>query len=126
MLGEGCVIGFCLKQWHNRSSGAVAFDAANIEKGEDPIEYFGRFDKIIGVLPSLGVLKSVADVNRKMIMTLTSDYEMEGRTILYREGVTREEIKNIVRQRYLRPPASKGKNVGQALFSNGAPRGGLA
>ena len=58
-------------------------------------------------------------------MTLTPDYEMEERSIFYREGVTRAEIENIVRHRYLRLPASKGKNVGQALFSNGAARGGF-
>ena len=59
-------------------------------------------------------------------MTLTSDYEMEERTILYHEDVTRAEIESITRQRHLRLPASKGKNVGQALFSNGATRGGRA
>ena len=78
------------------------------------------------MLASLGVLKSVADVNRKIVMTLTSDYEMQEITILYREGVTKAEIESIVRQRYLRLSTSKGKSVGQALFSNGVARGGLA
>ena len=90
------------------------------------MKYFGRIDKIVGVLASLGVAKTVADVNREIIMTLTSDYEMEERTTLYREDVTRSEIESIIRQRHLRLPASKGKNVGQALFSNGAARGGPA
>ena len=72
--------------------------------------------KFVGVLASFGVMKSVAAVNRKIIMTLTSDYEMEERTILYLEGVTRAEIESIVRQRYLRLPASKDENVGQTLF----------
>ena len=78
------------------------------------------------MLASLGVLKSVADVNRKIVMTLTSDYEMQEITILYREGVTKAEIESIVRQRYLRLSTSKGKSVGQALFSNGVARDGLA
>ena len=73
---------------------SVAFDSAKMEKGEEPIKYFGRIDKIVGVFASLGVVKTVADVNRKIIMTPTSDYEMEERTILYREGVTRAEIES--------------------------------
>ena len=103
-----------------------AFDSAKMEKGEEPIKYFGRIDKIVGVFASLGVVKTVADVNRKIIMTLTSDYEMEERIILYREDVTGAEIESIIQQRHLRLPASKGKNVGQALFSNGTTRGGRA
>ena len=55
------------------------------------MKYFGRIVQIVGVLASLGVAKTVADVNRKIIMTLTSDYEMDERTILYREDVTRAE-----------------------------------
>ena len=94
---------------------SVAFDSAKMEKGEEPMKYFGRIDKIVGVLASLGVVKSVADVNRKIIMTLTSDYEIEERTILYREDVTRAEIESIIQQRYLRRPATKGKDMGQAL-----------
>ena len=89
------------------------------------MKFFDRIDKTVGVLASLGVAKTVADVNRKIIMRLTSDNEKEERTILYREDVTRAEIE-IIRQRHLRLPASKGKNVGQALFSNGAARGGPA
>ena len=46
------------------------------------------------MLASLGVQKSAADVNRKIVMTLTSGYEMEERTNLYREGVTRAEIES--------------------------------
>ena len=90
------------------------------------MKYFGRIDNIVGVLASLGAVKTVADVNRRIIMTLTSYYEMEERTILYREDVTRAEIGSIIPQRHLRLPASNGKNVGQALFSNGAARGGRA
>ena len=82
----------------------------------------GRIDKNTGVLASLGVAKTVADENRKIITTLTSDYEMEERTILYREDVTRSEIESIIRQRHLRLPESKGKNVGQALFEWGYSR----
>ena len=97
-----------------------------MEKGEEPMKYFGRIDKIVGVLASLVVVKSVADVNRKIITTVTSDYEIEQRTIFYREDVTRAEIESIIRQRYLRLPAPKSKGVGQALFKNDAARGGRA
>ena len=89
------------------------------------MKFFDRIDKTVGVLASLGVAKTVADVNRKIIMRLTSDNEKEERTILYREDVTRAEIE-IIRQRHLRLPASKSKNVGQALFSKGLARGGRA
>ena len=78
------------------------------------------------MLASLGVAKTVADFNHKIIMTLTSDYEIEERTISYREDVTRAEIESTIRQRHLRLPASMGKNVGQDLFSNEATRGGRA
>ena len=78
------------------------------------------------MLASLGVGKTVADVNHKIIMTLTYDYEMEGRTILHDEDVTRAEIESIIRQRHLHLPVSKGKNVGQVVFSNWATRGGRA
>ena len=101
-----------------------SFDAVKMEKGEEPMKFFGRVDKIVGILTSLGVPKSVDDVNRKLVRVLTDDYEIEQRTLLYRDEITRAEIENIVRQRHLRLPVSKGKNVGQALFSNGAARGG--
>ena len=60
---------------------SVAFDSAKLAKGEELMKYFGRIDKIVGVLASLCVAKTVADVNRKIIMTLTSDHEIEERTI---------------------------------------------
>ena len=101
---------------------SVAFDSAKMENVEEPMKYFGRIDKIVGVRVSLGVAKTVADVNHKIITTLTSDYKMEERTILYREDVTRSEIESIIRQRHLRLPESKGKNVGQALFEWGYSR----
>ena len=53
------------------------------------------------MLASLGVVKTVAEVNREITTTLTSDYEMEKRTIVYREDVTRAEIK-LIRQRHFR------------------------
>ena len=60
---------------------SVAFDSAEMQKGEEPMKHFSRIDKIVRVLASLGVVKSVADINRKIIMTLTSEYEIEERTI---------------------------------------------
>ena len=60
---------------------SVAFESTKMEKGEEPMKYFGRIDEMFGVLASLGVVKTVADVNRKIIMTLTSDHEIEERTI---------------------------------------------
>ena len=48
------------------------------------MKYFGRIDEMVEVIASLGVQKSVQDVNRKIVMTLTSDYEMEERTTFNR------------------------------------------
>ena len=48
----------------------VAFDFAKMEKGEEPMKYFGRIDKIVGVLASLGVAKTVVDANREIIICL--------------------------------------------------------
>ena len=49
------------------------------------------------MLASLGAMKSVANVKCKTIMALTSDYDTEEITILYREGVTRADIEITVR-----------------------------
>ena len=88
------------------------------------MKFFSRADKIVSILASLGVSKSEGDVNRKLARVLTADYEIEQRTLLYRDEITPAEIESIVRQRRLRLPVSKGKNVGQALFANGAARVG--
>ncbi|CAN0395471.1 unnamed protein product, partial [Laminaria digitata] len=112
-----------LKDWFmpqtmaNQVKWSDAFDAIRMEKGEEPMKFFSRVDKVVGVLASLGVEKSVGDVNRKLVRSLTSDYEMEQRTILYREGIQRKDIETIVRQRHLNLPTPK-KNVGQTLVSN--------
>lgn len=45
-----------------------------IEKGDDPMKFVNRVDQIVGILNSLGVQKSVSDVNRKLVGVLTSDY----------------------------------------------------
>ena len=95
-----------------------------MEKGEEPIKFFSRVDKIVGTLASLSVPKSEGDVNRKLVRVLTANYEIEQRTRLYRDEITRAEIESIVRQRHLRLLVLKGKDVGQALFSNGASRRG--
>ena len=87
------------------------------------MKFFSRVDKMVGTLASLGVPKSEGDVNRKLVRVLTADYEIEQRTFLYRDEITRAEIESIVRQRHLRLPVSRENNVGQALFSDGAARG---
>ena len=80
------------------------------------MKFFSRVDEIVGTLASLGVPKSEGDVNRKLVRVLTADYEIEQRTLLYRDEITRAEIESIVRQRHLSLPVPKGKNLGQALF----------
>ena len=56
---------------------------------------------------------SESDVKRKLVKVLTDGYGIEQRTLLYRDEITRAEIENIVRQRYLIIPVSKRKNVKQ-------------
>ncbi|CAM9631591.1 unnamed protein product, partial [Laminaria digitata] len=85
-----------------------------MENGEEPMKFFSRVDKVVGVLASLGVEKSVGGVNRKLVRTLSSVYEMEQRTILYREDIQIKDIESIVRKRHLNLPTPK-KNVRQAL-----------
>ena len=75
----------------------------------------------VGVLGSLGVHLPTEDVNLKIVEVLTDDYELEQRTILYRDNITRAEIEAIVRQRHTimsRGASNKVRNVGQALIAN--------
>ena len=60
-----------------------------MDKKEDPMKFFARVDKIVGVLISLGVHMPVQDVNLKIVEVLTSDYEYQQRTILYKDDITR-------------------------------------
>ena len=101
-----------------------AFDAVQMEKGEEPMKFFSRVDKTAGILASPGVQKSVCDVNRTLVTVLTTDYEMEQRTLLYRDEISRAEIDSIVRQRHLRLPVSTGGNVGQALLTSAEDNSG--
>ena len=81
-----------------------AFHAVQIEKVEELMIFFSRVDKIVGTLASLGVPKSEGDVNRKLARVLAADYDIEQRTLLYRDEITRAEIESIVRERHLRLP----------------------
>lgn len=64
---------------------SYVYHALKMETSEEPMNYFGHVDKIVGILVSLGEVKSVGDVYRKLLVvtTLSNDYEMEQRTILY-------------------------------------------
>ena len=64
---------FMLETMAEQVKWSAAFDSAKMEKGGEPMTYFGRIDKIVGVHTSLGVVKTVADVSLNIIMTLTSD-----------------------------------------------------
>ena len=87
-----------------------------MDKGEDPMKFFSRVDKIVGISSSFGVQKSVGDVNRKLVRVLTKYYEKEQGNLLYRDDVSREEIESIVRQRHLKLPVTKGRYVGLSLI----------
>ena len=97
-----------------------------MEKKEEPMTFFARTGKIVGVLESLGVhLPTTEDVNRKIVEVLTNGYEFEQRTLLYRDNITRAEIEATVRQRHTimsRGASTKVQNVGQALIANKSGR----
>lgn len=65
---------------------SVSHDAVQMEKGEKSMKHFGRNDKIVGALASLDVMNSVEYVNRKFVMTLTNEYEVDEKSMSYREG----------------------------------------
>ena len=88
-----------------------AFDAVQMAKGEDPMKFFSRVDKIVSSRASLGMPKSEEGVNRKFVKVLTADYEIEQRTLLYRHELSRAELENIVR-RHLSVRTSTGGDVG--------------
>lgn len=69
-------------------SGSI--DAVRMKKGEEPMRFFSRVDnKIVGILASLGVTKSVGDVNRKLVRVLT----MKWNNVLFRIAIISVEPK---------------------------------
>lgn len=62
-----------------------AFDVMQMENGEEPIQLCNRVDKTIRTLALFGVPKSEGDVDRKMVRVLTDEFEIEQRTLLYRD-----------------------------------------
>ena len=112
---------FLPKTLADKSKWKRRFNDLVMEKKEEPMRFFARVDKIVGVLGSLGVHLPTEDVNLKIVEVLTDDYEFEQRTILYRDNITRAEIEAIVRQRHTimsRGASTKVRNVGQALIAN--------
>ena len=61
------------KTMAERFKWSVAFHSAKIEKGGKPMKHFSRVNEIVGVLASLVVVKTVANVNCKIIMKLISE-----------------------------------------------------
>lgn len=108
-------------QDHGRTGQVVgSVRRRKMENGEEAMKHFGRIDKIVQVLASLGVVKSVADVNYKIILTLTSDYEMEERTIVYREDVTRAGHRKHHPTAVLLPSRVEGQGRGRDSIFDGS------
>ena len=72
-----------------------------MELGEDPQTYIGRIDDAVDMLESLGVPKTAKEVNRKIILHFSSDYDIEQRTILLTD-LSRIAIGSILRERHLK------------------------
>ena len=98
------------------------YDSIRMELGEDPQTYIGRIDDAVDMLESLGLPKTAKEVNRKIIRHLSSDYDIEQRTILLTE-LSRVAIGSILRERHLKLQSKAGGN-GHALFVAGSGRGG--
>ena len=79
---------FLPKTLAEKSKWKQQFNDLVMEKKEEPMRFFARVDKIVGVLGSLGVHLPTEDVNLKIVEVLTDDYEFEQRTILYRDNIT--------------------------------------
>ena len=121
LVGVCCAVASYPKHCPKNRNGKRLSTVLEMEKNEDPKKFFARVGKITGVLASLGVQLPVEDVNLKIVEALTTDYEFEQRTILYRDNITRAEIEAIVRQRYIimsRSTSKKNRIVGQALVTN--------
>ena len=74
-------IGFLPKTLSEKSKWKRQFDDLVMEKKEEPMKFFARVDKIVGVLGSLGVHMPIEDVNLKIVEVLRDDCEFEQRTI---------------------------------------------
>lgn len=84
----------------NKKNKSKAFNALKMEKGEEPMELYDRVHNVAGICSSFG------DVNRKLVKTLSHDYEMDQRTIyttiLYRGDILKVDNESIVAPR--QPP----------------------
>ena len=112
---------FLLKTLAEKSKWKRHFNDLDMEKKEEPMRFFARVDKMVGVMESLRVHLLTKGVNLKIVEVLTDDYEFEQRTILYRDNITRAEIEAIVKQRHTIMSigaSTKVRIVGQALIAN--------
>ena len=69
------MIGSFPRPWQNRSSGRWRSTPRKRRREKNPRNVLVEYTTYVAVLASLGVAKTVADFNHKIIMTLTSDYE---------------------------------------------------
>ena len=77
------------------------FEAIHMEEGEDPLVFIGRVDKAADELAMLGCGKSVEEVNRHIVINLSSLYTIQSKSILSRHSIPRSEIDEIIRDAYV-------------------------
>ena len=110
-----------LKTLSEKSKWKRQFIELVMEKKDELMRFFARVDMIVGVLGSLGVHLPVEDVTLKIVEAFTADYELERRTIVYKDNITRAKGEAVVRQMYTimsRRKSMKNRNVGQALVAH--------
>lgn len=126
VLGKSLVVGFCRDQLLRRLNGRTLLMLCRWRMVRSPYNYLAVFTTLLlirsSTLASFGVPKSEGHVDRKMVRVLTDDFEIEQRTLLYRDEINRAEIEHIVKQRHLRLAVSTGGNVGQTLLTSGSGR----
>lgn len=95
-----------------------------MENKKDVVKHFTRVDNIVGVLISPAVHMPVRDVDLKIVEVPTSYYVYQRCAKLYRDDISRAEVKAIVRPKYthLSMNDAKSRNVSQALATRTSTR----
>ena len=93
------------------------FDAIRMEEGEDPLVFLGRIDKVADELAMLVCGENVEEVNRHIVINLSSLYTIQSKSILSRPSIPLYDIDEIIRDAYVNDKLEK-EMVSKALRGN--------
>ncbi|CAM9339172.1 unnamed protein product, partial [Laminaria digitata] len=94
-----------------------------MEKGEDPLVWMGRVDDVGNMLACLDVHKTEVMLRRQIVCHLTNEYDTESRALLRRRDLPRNELEEVLRDRFAEIQAAKPVGRQHALFAGGQGRG---